>query len=198
MQAIWLQKDRIRPFSWYLPLHILMAHIFVLALFNSFRAVRDFLLSREMHGKVDGFITLHTYAQLWIHPYSHEVETFPANYVELVNFIFFRSLPWLRLSWINDFFILTVTTRSSTSVKSFRCCWKPKSSKPLYYHTLLTNRVPSTAIPIPLILGYLSFNNKISKRTFYTAWQLKIKLALWFIRHFSSWTICVVLCGRDK
>uniref|UniRef100_A0A1I7VJ24 Peptidase_M14 domain-containing protein n=1 Tax=Loa loa TaxID=7209 RepID=A0A1I7VJ24_LOALO len=47
------------------------------------RAVRDFLLSPEMRGKLDGFITLHTYAQLWIHPYSHEVESFPDNYAQL-------------------------------------------------------------------------------------------------------------------
>uniref|UniRef100_A0A915Q061 ShKT domain-containing protein n=1 Tax=Setaria digitata TaxID=48799 RepID=A0A915Q061_9BILA len=47
------------------------------------RAVRDFLLSPEMQGKLDGFITLHTYAQLWIHPYSHKVESFPDNYAQL-------------------------------------------------------------------------------------------------------------------
>ncbi|VBB32832.1 unnamed protein product [Acanthocheilonema viteae] len=47
------------------------------------RAVRDFLLSPEMRGKLDGFITLHTYAQLWIHPYSHKVESFPDNYAQL-------------------------------------------------------------------------------------------------------------------
>uniref|UniRef100_A0A1I8ENU6 Peptidase_M14 domain-containing protein n=2 Tax=Wuchereria bancrofti TaxID=6293 RepID=A0A1I8ENU6_WUCBA len=49
------------------------------------RAVRDFLLSPEMQGKLDGFITLHTYAQLWIHPYSHKEESFPDNYAQLVN-----------------------------------------------------------------------------------------------------------------
>uniref|UniRef100_A0A0R3RXS1 ShKT domain-containing protein n=1 Tax=Elaeophora elaphi TaxID=1147741 RepID=A0A0R3RXS1_9BILA len=47
------------------------------------RAVRDFLLSPEMRGKLDGFITLHTYAQLWIHPYSHKVESFPDNHAQL-------------------------------------------------------------------------------------------------------------------
>ncbi|CAG9540232.1 unnamed protein product [Cercopithifilaria johnstoni] len=47
------------------------------------RAVRDFLLSPEMRGKLDGFITLHTYAQLWIHPYSHKVDSFPDNYAQL-------------------------------------------------------------------------------------------------------------------
>ncbi|VDN02426.1 unnamed protein product [Thelazia callipaeda] len=49
------------------------------------RAVKDFLLSPEMKGKLDGFITLHTYAQLWIHPYSHKVETYPENHVELAR-----------------------------------------------------------------------------------------------------------------
>ncbi|KAM3720854.1 putative carboxypeptidase suro-1 [Dirofilaria immitis] len=47
------------------------------------RAIKDFLLSPEMRGKLDGFITLHTYAQLWIHPYSHKVKSFPDNYVQL-------------------------------------------------------------------------------------------------------------------
>ncbi|VDM37460.1 unnamed protein product [Toxocara canis] len=47
------------------------------------RAVRDFLMSKEMKGKLDAFITLHTYAQLWIHPYSHETETYPMDYIEL-------------------------------------------------------------------------------------------------------------------
>lgn len=51
----------------------------------NFRAVRDFLLSPEMRGKLDGFITLHTYAQLWIHPYSHQMQSFPDNYAQLVN-----------------------------------------------------------------------------------------------------------------
>ncbi|VDM15279.1 unnamed protein product [Wuchereria bancrofti] len=36
-----------------------------------------------MQGKLDGFITLHTYAQLWIHPYSHKEESFPDNYAQL-------------------------------------------------------------------------------------------------------------------
>uniref|UniRef100_A0A914RXA6 Peptidase M14 carboxypeptidase A domain-containing protein n=1 Tax=Parascaris equorum TaxID=6256 RepID=A0A914RXA6_PAREQ len=47
------------------------------------RAVRDFLMSKEMKNKLDAFITLHTYAQLWIHPYSHETETYPMDYIEL-------------------------------------------------------------------------------------------------------------------
>ncbi|VDK46562.1 unnamed protein product [Anisakis simplex] len=47
------------------------------------KAVRDFLTSDEMKDKLDGFITLHTYAQLWIHPYSHETGTYPMDHVEL-------------------------------------------------------------------------------------------------------------------
>uniref|UniRef100_A0A8R1TN74 Peptidase_M14 domain-containing protein n=2 Tax=Onchocerca TaxID=6281 RepID=A0A8R1TN74_ONCVO len=47
------------------------------------RAVRDFLLSPEMRDKLDGFITLHTYAQLWIHPFSHKVKSFPDNFIQL-------------------------------------------------------------------------------------------------------------------
>ncbi|VDM96160.1 unnamed protein product, partial [Onchocerca ochengi] len=46
-------------------------------------AVRDFLLSPEMRDKLDGFITLHTYAQLWIHPFSHKVKSFPDNFIQL-------------------------------------------------------------------------------------------------------------------
>uniref|UniRef100_A0A915Q010 ShKT domain-containing protein n=1 Tax=Setaria digitata TaxID=48799 RepID=A0A915Q010_9BILA len=41
------------------------------------RAIRDKLLSAEMSGKVDAFITLHTYSQMWIHPYSHKRHSFP-------------------------------------------------------------------------------------------------------------------------
>uniref|UniRef100_A0A158Q475 ShKT domain-containing protein n=1 Tax=Dracunculus medinensis TaxID=318479 RepID=A0A158Q475_DRAME len=47
------------------------------------RAVRDFMLSTRMRDKFDGFITLHTYAQLWIHPYSHEVDNYPPDYYDL-------------------------------------------------------------------------------------------------------------------
>ncbi|RCN30960.1 shTK domain protein [Ancylostoma caninum] len=47
------------------------------------RAVRDFLDSDELRGKVDGFITLHSYAQLWIYPYSHAQQNYPEDISEL-------------------------------------------------------------------------------------------------------------------
>uniref|UniRef100_A0A915MS58 Peptidase M14 carboxypeptidase A domain-containing protein n=1 Tax=Meloidogyne javanica TaxID=6303 RepID=A0A915MS58_MELJA len=36
------------------------------------RAVRDALLSNRYRGRIDGYITLHTYSQIWIHPYGHK------------------------------------------------------------------------------------------------------------------------------
>ncbi|PIO58154.1 zinc carboxypeptidase, partial [Teladorsagia circumcincta] len=47
------------------------------------RAVRDYLNSDELQGKVDGFITLHSYAQLWIYPYSHAQQNYPEDISEL-------------------------------------------------------------------------------------------------------------------
>uniref|UniRef100_A0A7E4V9M2 ShKT domain-containing protein n=1 Tax=Panagrellus redivivus TaxID=6233 RepID=A0A7E4V9M2_PANRE len=49
------------------------------------QAVFDFLTSNEYRHKVDGFITLHTYAQLWIHPYSHDVEYYPNDVASLTK-----------------------------------------------------------------------------------------------------------------
>jgi len=47
------------------------------------RAVRDMLQSTELRGKVDAFITLHTYSQIWMHPYGHKLHSYPANKGEL-------------------------------------------------------------------------------------------------------------------
>lgn len=47
------------------------------------RAIRDKMLSPELNGKVDAFITLHTYSQMWIHPYNHERRTFPDDIIDL-------------------------------------------------------------------------------------------------------------------
>lgn len=47
------------------------------------RAIRDKLLSPEMFGKVDAFITLHTYSQMWIHPYNHQRRSFPSDVRDL-------------------------------------------------------------------------------------------------------------------
>ncbi|CAL2029268.1 unnamed protein product [Caenorhabditis brenneri] len=47
------------------------------------RSMRDFLTSPELNGKIDAFITLHTYSQMWIHPYSHARKSVPADVAEL-------------------------------------------------------------------------------------------------------------------
>ncbi|CAJ0915179.1 unnamed protein product, partial [Mesorhabditis belari] len=47
------------------------------------RAIRDMLMSPELHGKTDAFITLHTYAQMWIHPYSNQERTYPEDVQDL-------------------------------------------------------------------------------------------------------------------
>lgn len=47
------------------------------------RAVRNFLATPEMKDRVDAFVTLHSYAQLWIYPYSHEEQNYPEDIGEL-------------------------------------------------------------------------------------------------------------------
>uniref|UniRef100_A0A1I7YUN2 Zinc carboxypeptidase A 1 n=1 Tax=Steinernema glaseri TaxID=37863 RepID=A0A1I7YUN2_9BILA len=47
------------------------------------RAVRDKMFSSELYGKVDAFITLHTYSQMWIHPFNHERRSFPNDIFDL-------------------------------------------------------------------------------------------------------------------
>uniref|UniRef100_A0A914H226 ShKT domain-containing protein n=1 Tax=Globodera rostochiensis TaxID=31243 RepID=A0A914H226_GLORO len=49
------------------------------------RAIANFLQDEEMKGRVDAFITLHTYAQLWIHPFSHEYQNFPNDVAKVKN-----------------------------------------------------------------------------------------------------------------
>ncbi|KAI6222097.1 ShKT domain-containing protein [Aphelenchoides besseyi] len=49
------------------------------------RAIRDKMLSSELRGKIDAFITLHTYSQMWIHPYNHERKSFPEDVQDLIN-----------------------------------------------------------------------------------------------------------------
>uniref|UniRef100_A0A1I7RLL2 ShKT domain-containing protein n=1 Tax=Bursaphelenchus xylophilus TaxID=6326 RepID=A0A1I7RLL2_BURXY len=49
------------------------------------RAIRDKIMSQEMWGKVDAFITLHTYSQMWIHPFNHERKSFPNDVQDLIN-----------------------------------------------------------------------------------------------------------------
>lgn len=36
-----------------------------------------------MKDRVDAFVTLHSYAQLWIYPYSHEEQNYPEDIGEL-------------------------------------------------------------------------------------------------------------------
>lgn len=55
------------------------------------RAVRDQVNGR-LKGQLDAFITMHTYSQIWIHPYGHERNEYPADRDELVNDIYRRSL----------------------------------------------------------------------------------------------------------
>nr|AVA09650.1 putative effector protein [Heterodera avenae] len=47
------------------------------------RAIRDKIMSPELYGKVDSFLTLHTYSQMWIHPYNHERRSFPNDIEDL-------------------------------------------------------------------------------------------------------------------
>ncbi|KAK6731745.1 hypothetical protein RB195_007919 [Necator americanus] len=47
------------------------------------RAVRDMMLSPELRGKVDAFLTLHTYSQMWIHPFSHQRKTVPEDITDI-------------------------------------------------------------------------------------------------------------------
>ncbi|KAI1731633.1 zinc carboxypeptidase domain-containing protein [Ditylenchus destructor] len=46
-------------------------------------AISSFLQSQEYKNKLDGFITLHTYAQMWIHPFSHEVQYYPTDVAKI-------------------------------------------------------------------------------------------------------------------
>ncbi|EGT54387.1 hypothetical protein CAEBREN_13657 [Caenorhabditis brenneri] len=47
------------------------------------KAIRNFLGNSEMKDRVDAFVTLHSYAQLWIYPYSHEEQNYPEDIGEL-------------------------------------------------------------------------------------------------------------------
>lgn len=49
------------------------------------RAIRDAILSRRYRGRVDAFITLHTYSQIWIHPYGHRKDSYPGDIRELYD-----------------------------------------------------------------------------------------------------------------
>uniref|UniRef100_A0A914W045 Peptidase M14 carboxypeptidase A domain-containing protein n=1 Tax=Plectus sambesii TaxID=2011161 RepID=A0A914W045_9BILA len=47
------------------------------------RAVRDMILSSEMRGKTDAFISLHTYSQMWMYPFGHKMKTYPRDVNDL-------------------------------------------------------------------------------------------------------------------
>ncbi|KRX38372.1 Carboxypeptidase A2, partial [Trichinella murrelli] len=45
------------------------------------RAIRDFVWQRRE--EIRAFITIHTYSQLWIHPYSHKRKSYPSDLADL-------------------------------------------------------------------------------------------------------------------
>ncbi|KAL3120330.1 hypothetical protein niasHT_001143 [Heterodera trifolii] len=47
------------------------------------RSIRDAVLSNRYRGRIDGFITLHTYSQIWIHPYGHKRDSYPGDVQDL-------------------------------------------------------------------------------------------------------------------
>uniref|UniRef100_A0AC35U1J8 ShKT domain-containing protein n=1 Tax=Rhabditophanes sp. KR3021 TaxID=114890 RepID=A0AC35U1J8_9BILA len=49
------------------------------------RAIRDKLLSPELYGKLDAFISLHTYSQMWIFGWNHQKNTFPKDVSDLIK-----------------------------------------------------------------------------------------------------------------
>ncbi|VDD95629.1 unnamed protein product, partial [Enterobius vermicularis] len=49
------------------------------------RAVRDAILSNRYRGRIDAFVTLHTYSQIWIHPYGHKKDTYPIDIQDLYD-----------------------------------------------------------------------------------------------------------------
>lgn len=53
--------------------------------FLNFRAVRDAILSSRYRNRIDGFVTLHTYSQIWIHPYGHRKDSYPGDVQDLVS-----------------------------------------------------------------------------------------------------------------
>lgn len=61
-------------------------------------------MSNRYRGRIDAFVTLHTYSQLWIHPYGHRKDTYPGDIRELVSFVNFQfseSKQILQIGLIN-------------------------------------------------------------------------------------------------
>uniref|UniRef100_A0A0N4Z0C3 ShKT domain-containing protein n=1 Tax=Parastrongyloides trichosuri TaxID=131310 RepID=A0A0N4Z0C3_PARTI len=46
-------------------------------------AVRNTIFSPTYKGRFDGFVTLHTYSQIWIHPYGHKKDSYPGDINDL-------------------------------------------------------------------------------------------------------------------
>ncbi|VDN29028.1 unnamed protein product [Gongylonema pulchrum] len=51
--------------------------------------------------RVDAYITLHTYSQMWIHPYNHQRHSFPSDVNDLVR-IHLRKLIWKMTKNLSD------------------------------------------------------------------------------------------------
>ncbi|KAI6241272.1 ShKT domain-containing protein [Aphelenchoides fujianensis] len=49
------------------------------------RAVRDAILSSRYRGRIDGFVTLHSYSQIWVHSFGHRKDSYPGDVQELYN-----------------------------------------------------------------------------------------------------------------
>uniref|UniRef100_A0AC34QSZ6 ShKT domain-containing protein n=1 Tax=Panagrolaimus sp. JU765 TaxID=591449 RepID=A0AC34QSZ6_9BILA len=47
------------------------------------RAIRDKIQSPELWGKLDAYLSLHTYSQMWIHPWNHARRSFPSDIEDL-------------------------------------------------------------------------------------------------------------------
>uniref|UniRef100_A0A915B421 Peptidase M14 carboxypeptidase A domain-containing protein n=2 Tax=Parascaris univalens TaxID=6257 RepID=A0A915B421_PARUN len=47
------------------------------------RAIRDFMYSSEIYGRLDALVSLHTYGQLFIFPYNHQRRNYPEDIHDL-------------------------------------------------------------------------------------------------------------------
>lgn len=47
------------------------------------QAVRNAVLNSDLTGRIEAFISLHAYSQLWIYPYSNRKQNYPADVAEL-------------------------------------------------------------------------------------------------------------------
>lgn len=52
---------------------------------NFFSAIRDFMFSSEIYGRLDALVSLHTYGQLFIFPYNHQRRNYPKDIHDLVS-----------------------------------------------------------------------------------------------------------------